>query len=153
MSYFEIKTIKGNDYLYLRQSVRIGKKVVHHNIGYFGRVDKASRIASGETVTQVRERVQEPKKEPAITQPKKESKDKKEKVSKPKKVRIPGKIREPAQPESKPIREKIDRSAEEREKLLRKKKKKLKKFIRKKRVKKEKNESVFPLSNNFSIFD
>ncbi len=71
MSYFEIKTIYGHDYLYLRQSIRVGKKVIHKNIGYFGRLDKASRIASGETVRQVRERVIELKKEAAISEPEK----------------------------------------------------------------------------------
>lgn len=112
MSYFEIKTIKGNDYLYLRQSIRIGNKVIHKNIGYFGRVDKASRISTGETITQVKERVIEPKKEPVKPEPKK--------------------IRIPLPPPAKTGREKKE---EAKKKLLRRKKKRLKKFLRKKKLK------------------
>ena len=122
MSYFEVKTIKGHDYLYLRQSIRVGKKVIHKHVGYFGRVDGASRIASGETITQVRQKYQEPKREP--------------KPKKSKKFKLPkGRVeRETAG------REKIDRSKEisDKERLLRKKKKKLKKFLRKKKLKKDK---------------
>ena len=142
MSYFEIKTIKEHDYLYLRQSIRVGKKVIHKHVGYFGRVDGASRIASGETITQVRQKYQEPKREPArepISKPeaKPEVKPKREpKPKKSKKFKLPkGRVeRETAG------REKIDRSKEisDRERLLRKKKKKLKKFLRKKKLKKDK---------------
>jgi hypothetical protein len=38
MSYIEYKTIKGNQYGYLRQSIRVGNRVIHKNIGYLGRI-------------------------------------------------------------------------------------------------------------------
>jgi len=139
MSYFEIKTIKGHDYLYLRQSVRVGKRVTHKHIAYLGRVD-GGRMVSGGTISQAkREYKPEPVQAP-ITKPK-EPKEKVEpkrepKPKKSKKFKLPkGRVeRETAG------REKIDRSKEisDRERLLRKKKKKLKKFLRKKKLKKDK---------------
>jgi len=139
MSYFEIKTIKGHDYLYLRQSVRVGKRVTHKHIAYLGRVD-GGRMVSGGTISQAkREYKPEPVQAP-ITKPK-EPKEKVEpkrepKPKKSKKFKLPkGRVeRETAG------REKIDRSKEisDKERLLRKKKKKLKKFLRKKKLKKDK---------------
>ena len=139
MSYFEVKTIKGHDYLYLRQSVRIGKRVTHKHIAYLGRVD-GGRMVSGGTISQAkREYKPEPVQAP-ITKPK-EPKEKVEpkrepKPKKGKKFKLPkGRVeRETAG------REKIDRSKEisDKERLLRKKKKKLKKFLRKKKLKKDK---------------
>ena len=161
MSYFEIKTIKGHDYLYLRQSVRVGKRVTHKHIAYLGRVD-GGRMVSGGTISQAkREYKPEPVQAPITKhkEPKEKVKPKREpkpKKSKPKRVPKPKKSkpkREPKPKKSKKFklpkgrveretagREKIDRSKEisDRERLLRKKKKKLKKFLRKKKLKKDK---------------
>ena len=38
MAYIEIKTINGRKYKYLRESIRIGDRVIHKNIKYFGSV-------------------------------------------------------------------------------------------------------------------
>jgi len=150
MSYFEIKTIKGHDYLYLRQSVRVGKRVTHKHIAYLGRVD-GGRMVSGGTISQAkREYKPEPVQAP-ITKPKepkekvKPKREPKPKKSKPKREPKPKKSKKFKLPKGRVEREtagreKIDRSKEisDRERLLRKKKKKLKKFLRKKKLKKDK---------------
>jgi len=38
MVYSEIKTIKGRKYKYLRESVRIGDRVIHRTVKYLGAV-------------------------------------------------------------------------------------------------------------------
>lgn len=38
MVYLEIKTIKGRGYKYLRESIRIGDRVIHRTVRYIGPV-------------------------------------------------------------------------------------------------------------------
>jgi hypothetical protein len=38
MVYTEIKTIKGREYKYLRESVRIGDRIIHRTVKYLGPV-------------------------------------------------------------------------------------------------------------------
>jgi hypothetical protein len=45
MSYVELKLIKGRLYGYLRQSIRIGKRVIHKNIAYLGAVSPIYKSA------------------------------------------------------------------------------------------------------------